>query len=100
MPGIGGALVLGAVPRLRRAGLHKVRQSILLGLGIVLLMNTRPFEGLVLTAAALVYLALGASHAAWAQIAVPAALILGAGLVFTGYYNWRVTGSPSECPTK
>jgi hypothetical protein len=98
VPGIGGALVLGAVRRLRQAGLHKIRQSIFLGIGIVLLMNTRPFEGLVLTAAALAYLALGASRAAWAQIAIPAALILSAGLIFTGFYNWRVTGSPVRMP--
>jgi hypothetical protein len=98
VPGIGGALVLGAVQRLRRDGPHKVGQSILLGIGVVLLMNTRPFEGLVLTLAALVYLALGAPLRAWAQIVVPAGLILCAGLVFTGYYNWRVTGSPVRMP--
>jgi hypothetical protein len=75
-----------------------VRQSILLGIGVVLLMNTRPFEGMVLTVAALAYLALGAPRRAWAQIAVPAGLILCAGLMFTGYYNWRVTGSPVRMP--
>jgi hypothetical protein len=98
VPGIGGALVLGAVRRLRHDGLPKARQSILLGIGVVLLMNTRPFEGMVLTLAALVYLALGASRRAWTQIAVPAGLILCAGLMFTGYYNWRVTGSPVRMP--
>jgi len=96
--GIGGALVLGAVRRLRRKGPHMVRQSILLGIGVVLLMNTRPFEGTVLTLAALVYLALGATRRAWAQIVVPAGLMLCAGLMFTGYYNWRVTGSPVRMP--
>jgi hypothetical protein len=95
--GIGGALVLGAVRRLRQPG-PRVRQSILLGAGVVLLMNTRPFEGLVLTAAALVYLVLGASRGAWVQIIVPAALIIGAGLIFTGFYNWRVTGHPLQMP--
>jgi hypothetical protein len=98
VPGIGGALVLGAVRRLRCQGLHKVRQSIWLGIGMLLLMNTRPFEGLLLTAAALVYLALGVSRAAWAQIAVPAGLILSAGLTFIGFYNWRVTGHPLQMP--
>jgi len=98
VPGIGGALVLGAVRRLNHGGLHKVRQSILLGIGIVLLMNTRPFEGMVLTLAALVYLVLGTSRAAWAQIAIPAGLILGAGLIFAGFYNWRVTGHPLQMP--
>jgi hypothetical protein len=96
--GIGGALVLGAVRRLRREGPHMVRQSILLGIGVVSLMNTRPFEGMVLTVAALVYLALGAPRRAWAQIVVPGGLILCAGLMFTGYYNWRVTGSPVRMP--
>jgi hypothetical protein len=98
VPGIGGALVLGAVRRLRNSGLHRVRQSVLLGIGIVLLMNTRPFEGMVLTLAALVYVALGAPRGALVQIAIPAGLILCAGLIFTGYYNWRVTGSPLQMP--
>jgi hypothetical protein len=98
VPGIGGALVLGAVRRLRHQGLHKVRQSIWLGIGMLLLMNTRPFEGMVLTVAALVYLALGPSRDGWAQIAVPTGLILGVGLIFIGFYNWRVTGHPLQMP--
>jgi hypothetical protein len=102
VPGIGGALVLGAVQRLRR-GTAPVVQSILLGIGIVLLMNTRPFEGLVLTASALALLAVsfwrsGVQQVSWTKIIVPASLILGAGLAFTGYYNWRVTGSPVRMP--
>lgn len=99
---IGGALVLGAVRRLRQPG-SKAGQSVLLGVGIVLLMNTRPFEGLVLTASALALLALSLGRSAaqrvpWAKIIVPAGLILTAGLAFTGYYNWRVTGSPVRMP--
>ena len=97
VPGIGGALVLGAVKRLRQNG-ARVRQSILLGIGIVLLMNTRPFEGAVLTLAALVYLVLGKSREGWAQIVVPAGLILSAGVLFTGFYNFRVTGSSLRMP--
>lgn len=103
VPGIGGALVLGAVRRLRQEALHKVRQSIWLGIGVVVLMNTRPFEGMVLTGAAIGYLALGywqrrRSMFAWAQIAIPAGLIVVAGLLFAGYYNWRVTGHPLQMP--
>lgn len=103
VPGLGGALVLGSVPRMRR-GQARARQSLWLGLGIVVLMISRPFEGAVFTAAALVYLFAGVyeklryHRAAWAQIAVPAALIAGAGLLFTGYYNWRVTGNPTRMP--
>jgi hypothetical protein len=95
--GIGGALVLGAVRRLRQAG-GKVGLSVLLGIGIVLLMNTRPFEGMVLTACALVYLALGTSPRSWVRMAAPAGMILCAGLFFSGYYNWRVTGNPLHMP--
>src|SRR5579863_437970 len=98
---IGGALVLGAVRRLRRHK-SKVKESILLGVGIVLLMNTRPFEGLVLTALAICYLAVSL-WPAWrkiglAQIVIPAGFIVAAGLLFTGYYNWRVTGGPLRMP--
>ena len=93
---IGGALVLGAARRLRQN--LAIRNSLLLGAGAVLLMNTRPFEGLVLTGASLVYLAAGVPLRAWARIAVPAGLLLTAGLAFTGYYNWRVTGSAMRLP--
>jgi hypothetical protein len=95
--GIGGALVLGAARRLRKPR-APFAQSVLLGIGIVLLMNTRPFEGALLTLAALIYLALGAPRKRWVQIAIPAGLILGAGLIFTGFYNWRVTGHPLQMP--
>lgn len=98
---IGGALVLGAVRRLRRrTGVREslLFDSLMLGAGAVLLMNTRPFEGLALTLAALVYLASGVSLRGWSKIAVPAGVVLAAGLAFTGYYNWRVTGSALRLP--
>jgi hypothetical protein len=103
VPGLGGALVMGAVPRLRRAE-ARTRQSVWLGIGVVLLMNTRPFEGMVLTIAALFYVLVGVrkklrfNPAAWAQMAIPAGLIVIAGLLFTAYYNYRVTGSPTRMP--
>jgi len=102
VPGLGAALVLGAVGRLRRPG-KAIGQSVLLGIGIVLLMNTRPFEGLILTASALVLLAVSLGRGrlknlSLAQIAIPAGLIVAAGLAFMGYYNWRVTGSPMRMP--
>jgi hypothetical protein len=103
VPGIGGALVAGAVQRMRQ-GKPWVRQSILLGAGIVLLMNSRPFEGMVLTGAFLLYLFAGVlpklryHRAAWAQMVVPAGAIVISGLLFMGFYNWRVTGSATRMP--
>jgi hypothetical protein len=96
----GGALVLGALPRLVRRA--RVRDSLLLGLGIAVLANTRPYEGLLFCIPAagwfLYWLAGKTKSAPPARDRiikglVPAAAVLAATLAFMGYYNWRLTGN-------
>jgi hypothetical protein len=92
---IGGALLIGALPRLLRA--PRVIPAMLAGLGMVILMNSRPFDGAVLSAAALAYVVWRVtSRQTLIRLLAPAALVLTAGVLFTGYYNWRVTGSPAR----
>src|SRR5437660_5321160 len=45
LPAIGGALILGALPRLKRG--PRISDSLLMGLGFVLLASSRPFDGLI-----------------------------------------------------
>jgi hypothetical protein len=95
---LGGALVLGAWPRLRK----KMRPvyGVVLAAGLVLLANSRPFEGLMFS------IPVGVAMSAWligiyrAQLkkALPALalllVVLAAGASATTYYYDRVTGSP------
>jgi len=121
--GIGGALVLGALGRVLRSGAsgapasggrsgragtaRPVRSTdgALLALGLGVLANTRPFEGLVL--ALPVAAALGAWLVArWrrrelapiVRLVAPAALVLLASGALTLRYNHAVTGSATTLP--
>src|ERR1700685_1730317 len=65
----GGALVLGAIPRLRNRA--RVREGIPLALGLVMMANSRPYEGLVFSIAAgtgLVVWMKGRSLPSWRQL--------------------------------
>jgi hypothetical protein len=95
----GGALVLGALPRIKRA--PHFGDVLLMGLGIAILANTRPYEGLVFclpVAAALAMWICRGPHPPIGVVArrviLPLLLLVGVAAVLTGYYYWRVTGSP------
>jgi 4-amino-4-deoxy-L-arabinose transferase-like glycosyltransferase len=92
----GGALLFGALPRLLRSS--RPRDAALAALGVVMLANSRPFEGLVFS--------LGVGLVALWQVRklrlrtiLPAAcaLLVSAGALMA-YYNWRVTGSATTLP--
>ena len=95
----GGALVIGALPRLKK---HiRRRDAVILVLGLSILANTRPYEGFILgliVAATLLAWFFGKDHPPakilLSRVAAPmCALLLVAGTA-TGYYYYRVTGSP------
>jgi hypothetical protein len=103
LPAAGGALVVGALPRLvRRASMSASVSAVF---GVVLLANTRPYEGLIMTtasAAALVWWRRREGRPLRAlltrRVAVPAAIILCSASAGMGYYNYRVTGKPWLIP--
>jgi hypothetical protein len=96
---LGGALVLGAWPRLRRR--LRVRDSLLMALGLVILANSRPYEGLLFAipiAFAMLFWLLNKNGPAFSRslprIIVPIVSSLLLAAVATGFYYYRVTGSP------
>ncbi len=103
LPAIGGALVVGALPRILRS--WHPRDALLLGLGAAILMNSRPLEGLFLSlpvaVVLMVRLAVGRTPA-WGVLLrgffVPLSLVVAASAIFICYYNWRGTGKPFVLP--
>jgi hypothetical protein len=117
---LGGALVLGALPRIRRR--QRVQDALLLALGVAILANTRPYEGFVLS------LTIGAALLAWifrsrraakergadagqnsvvggsrswtivTRVVVPIVMVLLVAGLAMAYYFWRVTGNPFRMP--
>jgi len=102
---LGGALVLGALPRIAKCG--RVRDAILLGLGVAILANSRPYEGFLFCIPAgvsLLWWLIGKTKARQPlrvrlqNVLAPLALVLVLTAGFIGYYNWRLTGNPLLLP--
>jgi len=98
-----GALVIGAVPRLARR--PSAGPAALAALGALVLANSRPYEGALVVAAAMVVLVVWRRRAGrpWSElvqwrVALPVVLVLGSGLAGDLFYNWRVTGNPLLMP--
>ncbi|MBW1688619.1 MAG: hypothetical protein JRS35_26595, partial [Deltaproteobacteria bacterium] len=103
VPLLGGALVLGAVPRLCRE--NRARDGLALVVGLLLLANSRPYEGLLFS---LVPLGTLLAYRIWLRrdrlglapwrVLVPSSALLAGGVAFMASYNASVTGDPLSLP--
>ena len=103
LPAIGGALVLGALGRLRRR--LQASQSAILGVGVSVLAITRPYEGLVfcVPVAGLLCYWIGRPKRSnlrqtISRIVLPIGLVMVLLTAFLGYYNFRVSRNPLRMP--
>ena len=95
---IGGALVIGALPRIIKW--QHPRDAVWMALGAGLLVNSRPYEGLMFCLpVSIVMVGWLFSHRSPSlaitgpRVVLPVVLILGSSLAFVAYYNWRVIGN-------
>lgn len=100
---LGGALILGAMPRLTKTG--RFRYALLIGIGIAILVLTRPYEGILMCLPVGLVLARWMwkgrnrpSPAAMARLAAAPLLFGIAAVAWMGYYDYRAFGSPLTPP--
>jgi hypothetical protein len=103
--GTGGALVLGGLARILRR--PSVSSALLLGLGVAILANSRPYEGFLFCVPVglwLVWWLIGeiksrdSLRARIRLVLLPLSAVLVLTLAFIGYYNWRLTGNALLMP--
>jgi hypothetical protein len=100
---IGGALILGAWPRIVRR--QRLGDALMLGLGLAILANSRPYEGFILALPVVVSLFLWMlgkrrppSRVLLPRVVLPVLLLLAITGGAMGYYFSRVTGNPLRMP--
>ena len=100
---LGGALVFGSMRRLVKD--QAVGSGIALGVGLAILANTRPYEGLVVSVLALLVLAghAIANRTLWTppfllKVALPVVLVLAPTAAAMACYNHAVTGDALRMP--
>jgi hypothetical protein len=99
LPALGGALVLGALPRIK----HHLRwlDAVIMAIGLFILANTRPYEGLLLSLGVAIALFVWMMsnngpplRLSLLKIVLPVFVTLAPLGAWTGHYYYRVTGSP------
>jgi hypothetical protein len=105
---IGGCLLLGGFGRLMRfrpAYGGRIRYAFLMAIGVAILLNSRPWEGMMIAlpvAIALVlWLFTGRTGTAWNRVrlvVIPSTIVLSLTAAGMLYYCWRITGNPLSLP--
>ena len=100
---IGGALALGALPRVKRY--QRVRDALFLALGFALLASSRPYEGIFfsLPISLALLLWMFGKRAPFFQrslrrVVLPLGIVLTITAAAMFYYFWRTTGTPFRSP--
>lgn len=101
----GGALLLGALGRIRKS--PDIASAFLLALGIAILANSRPYEGLLVSIPPAVWLLAWLAGKIRSRfslssklrvVLLPLSIVLLLTFAFVGYHNWRLTGNPMLMP--
>ncbi len=105
LPALGGALLLGALPRLMRQ--IRLRDTLWMAAGLVILANTRPYEGFLLAVPVAVRLAVWVSRKTrpslpvlLGRVVIPMVLLGGAAAGAMAFYNSRVFLNPLTLPSQ
>jgi hypothetical protein len=100
---LGGALVLGALPRIKQG--YRISDAIRMGVGIVLLFNSRPYESIfLLIPVAIALLAWMLRQRTpgfltlFKRVVLPLGLMLSLTSVAMMFYFWRTTGNALQPP--
>ncbi len=100
---LGGALTVGALARILAK--RSFWPAVILAAGLILLANSRPYEGLVLAlpVLGLLFLWMLSNRAPLIQVLLkkivfPLVSVLAIGAAAMGYYFWRITGNPLRMP--
>lgn len=99
----GGALVAGGLRRIVRGS--GIQYAVTVAIGLIILANSRPYEGLLFSLPAGVVLLrwmVGRNgpplRASFVQIIIPITLLLVTAAIGMGFYNFRITGSALRLP--
>jgi hypothetical protein len=105
VPAIGGALMLGALPRM--VFQRRYAQGATWAIGLAILLNSRPYDGVVLAVLSGAVFVWGGppgprttppSSSVLTRAVLPATAVLIPVALFMLYFNARVTGNPFELP--